>query len=674
MSIENNLIPPSPQIQPQSLRPFTKFCCTIGNLPSSYLASMSYEEQLLWLCNYLENTVIPTINNNSEALQEVQNLFVELKNYVDNYFNNLDVQEEINNKLDEMAEDGTLQEIITAYLNSKAIFGFNNIESMKEATNLINGSFAKTLGYYSKNDGGSGLYKIRNITNEDIIDEASIIALSNENLVAELIIEHDTINAKQFGCYGDGEHDDGVLLNKCIEYAIQHNLNVFLNGGTYLSSIPIVLYGGASGEKTFIFEGDGINGSIIKPSQININVIELKALEGNTAEHINIKNISINGDNKGLNGICIKNDLTNSKLENIHIKNCTQYGLTNDIAGTKPNVYLTSFTKIRVDNCSTGIRIVAGASSNTSLNFQDCYVQGCTNAYYLCSIYSTMINCCADGISNHVFSFNYWRGSIISCGSEASGAVRMFNFSHTRAIIIEPLCYGNSSNEQSTHLYLGANSQITVIGGRLMVENNNVSDMPGQLYYLASSSNLNLFDVSFSNYLTDDYSASGRYANIRNYYGSINQRALRHLPFIGIDTSLTNGLINPNHETDNIVNMGNAIYFGFGNSAGTTANGLSMSDNARNVKGDIILSKNPKEIGGIGWIQASDTFQENNRWNAGEFLKIPVILAGESTERPSVNRQIGQCFFDRTLGKPIWWKGSYWVDATGTQMPTPSEE
>ena len=38
-------------------------------------------------------------------------------------------------------------------------------------TNLINGSYAKTLGYYSKNDGGGSLYKIRNITNEDIVDE-----------------------------------------------------------------------------------------------------------------------------------------------------------------------------------------------------------------------------------------------------------------------------------------------------------------------------------------------------------------------------------------------------------------------------------------------------------------------------------------------------------------------
>ena len=39
----------------KGLRPFTKFLMTIGELPSSYLVSMTYEEQLLWFCNYLQN-------------------------------------------------------------------------------------------------------------------------------------------------------------------------------------------------------------------------------------------------------------------------------------------------------------------------------------------------------------------------------------------------------------------------------------------------------------------------------------------------------------------------------------------------------------------------------------------------------------------------------------------
>lgn len=89
----------------KTISPFRNFCITIGALPTSYLESMSYYEMLCWLCKYLENTINPAINQNAEALKELQE-------YVANYFDNLDVQEEINNKLDDMAESGTLADII----------------------------------------------------------------------------------------------------------------------------------------------------------------------------------------------------------------------------------------------------------------------------------------------------------------------------------------------------------------------------------------------------------------------------------------------------------------------------------------------------------------------------------------------------------------------------------
>ena len=127
--------------------------------------------------------------------------FNELKDFVDNYFDNLDVQEEINTKLDEMVQDGTLPEIIADYLNSKAIFGYDNVASMKLATNLINGSYAETLGFYNKNDGGSALYKIRTKTNDDVINEYDLISLYDNTLVAEFI-ESEIVNIKQVG-YND---------------------------------------------------------------------------------------------------------------------------------------------------------------------------------------------------------------------------------------------------------------------------------------------------------------------------------------------------------------------------------------------------------------------------------------------------------------------------------------
>lgn len=116
---------------------------------------------------------------------------------LNNWFNNLDVQTEINNKLDAMAQDGTLEELIVQYVNLSSVLAYNNVNDMKNATNLVNGSFVKTYGFYNINDGGGAFYKIRNVTTSDVIDNASLIAI-NENLVAELIINN-SLNILQIG-------------------------------------------------------------------------------------------------------------------------------------------------------------------------------------------------------------------------------------------------------------------------------------------------------------------------------------------------------------------------------------------------------------------------------------------------------------------------------------------
>lgn len=102
MAIETNEI-----IDVKTLPPFKKFIMTIGNIPTSYLESMTYAELVMWFCNYLQNTVIPTVNNNADALQEL----------ID-YIKNLDLQDEVDHKLDEMAEDGTLANVVGQYFTN----------------------------------------------------------------------------------------------------------------------------------------------------------------------------------------------------------------------------------------------------------------------------------------------------------------------------------------------------------------------------------------------------------------------------------------------------------------------------------------------------------------------------------------------------------------------------
>lgn len=101
----------------EKLTPFTKVVMSIGTLPSSFYSSMTYYESMVWLYEYIKNTVIPAINNNADAVEELQDAFITLKNYVEHYFDSLNVQEEINRKLDEMATDGTLTNLIKGYID-----------------------------------------------------------------------------------------------------------------------------------------------------------------------------------------------------------------------------------------------------------------------------------------------------------------------------------------------------------------------------------------------------------------------------------------------------------------------------------------------------------------------------------------------------------------------------
>ena len=180
-------------------------------IPLAFDESMSYYETLCGILSLLK-TQEEVVNNNADLLAE-------LESYVQNYFKNLDVQTEVNNKLDEMATDGTLENLISQYLQLQTTFTYDSVDDMKNATNLINGSFAKTYGFYNLNDGGGAYYKIRNIVNTDIIDNKFLIPLNNQNLIAE-IVKSNEMSVEQIGSYNAVED-----LSSFINYLINKNIN-----------------------------------------------------------------------------------------------------------------------------------------------------------------------------------------------------------------------------------------------------------------------------------------------------------------------------------------------------------------------------------------------------------------------------------------------------------------
>ena len=124
-------------------------------------------ESFLALQDYVNNTK-----------DEVEDAFNELDDYVRNYFDNLNVQDEIDDKLNRMVEDGTLDSIIAQYVN--LLKCYSTVTEMIADTELNVNDKVIVIGYSSTNDNGNSFYIIR-----DTLPSGTSVELSN-GLYAEL--------------------------------------------------------------------------------------------------------------------------------------------------------------------------------------------------------------------------------------------------------------------------------------------------------------------------------------------------------------------------------------------------------------------------------------------------------------------------------------------------------
>ena len=350
------------------------FCrCVIQNFPfieEDFDALTNYE----LICKVVEylNKVIASQNEVINLSNELQIAFQQLHDYVANYFDNLDVQEEINNKLDAMVEAGTLQEIITAYIQANTAWCFDNVAAMKTAENFIDGSYAQTLGYHSIGDGGKALYKIRTVTNADVVDEAYIIALSDENLVAELVLT-DFITPEILGAYGDNTHDDTTAVQKCMDNSLHHAILSKSYKVTSAITVPthkIVDGGGEIHSTTTCLKLDGVR---------RVHISNLKLYSGlhgihitstsNYCSYIVIDNIFATGSQEaGTKGLFIED--VNYYLNEGSYRNCYfgdfDYGVyaTSEHGSGTQEMSRHQFTEV-----STEASVTAGQYIKNGLNF-----------------------------------------------------------------------------------------------------------------------------------------------------------------------------------------------------------------------------------------------------------------------------------------------------------------
>lgn len=71
---------------------FKHFPKTIGEIPTSYRESISYEEQILWLCNFLEKEVLPQVEISQSIVEEIETAFANLKNEIENQLDDFELR------------------------------------------------------------------------------------------------------------------------------------------------------------------------------------------------------------------------------------------------------------------------------------------------------------------------------------------------------------------------------------------------------------------------------------------------------------------------------------------------------------------------------------------------------------------------------------------------------
>lgn len=532
-------------------RAFTKFCMSIGAVPSSYLEGMTIERQLLWLCSYLEKEVIPAVNQAGGAVEELQALYTQLLEYVNNYFENLDVQEEINNKLDEMAESGELAEIIAQYVELAAvvaydtkaamkaasnlfegsicktlgntnyadgqgafyrvrealntdviddnhiialsdpelvavkikdygIIGYNSVSELKAANNLMNGSLVQTYGYYGANDGGAAKYKVRIKTNDDTADDCFLIALQDTGLIAELIVDNKTLNAKVFGAKGDGETDDTAKLQYLLN---QTDYDIEIPNGTYITSDSIDVIGFSDRSLNF-------NHSVIKYSGDDYAFI-MKSMRN---DRIDIGTI------ESENGGCLKFTCTQgseySQYLNITFDIMKANELFNCIYVYKTGGWINEF-RIHDGRFQSGLYAIefdnhSGEDYMDGHKLYNLGIEGVLNGIWFNATQSWITNCSMDNLRYQEFnSYTYLL--------KTTGNVAHMNFSGAHSFHSYKQSFSSTTNNiqifapvsVGNYVYNGA----VVMGGRILPTESRFPVMNGTIENLQANDDLNDYRV-----------------------------------------------------------------------------------------------------------------------------------------------------------------------------------
>lgn len=371
----------------KNLTPFK--LCVLQNFPfieADFDAVTNYQ----LLCKVVEylNKMIDNNNKQNDNINQLEQNFITLYDYVNNYFSNLDIQEELSKKIDELITTGEFNTFLSG-IYTPEMFGakgdgvtddteaiqkalaFNNVNISKNyliTENLVLHSNLKIFG------GGTITKKVEfndiylnhcifSCTDSNNIDINNINLMSNSLAISvhgcsNVNITNLIINSEKYSILiSDSEKNEsnGITIS-----------NIKLeNDVTIISSDGIHVNGGCS--NIYIYNVSGTTGD---------DFIALNSIEGirKTIKNVIIDNIKCSGHA----GVRIYGQL-NCVIENVSINNSyinsdNGIRLTNIVGFTEINLSAPTFNNIVFNNCivNSSIRNVFLTYVNCSVTFNNC--------------------------------------------------------------------------------------------------------------------------------------------------------------------------------------------------------------------------------------------------------------------------------------------------------------
>lgn len=200
-----------------NVKPFRFWCQKV--LPLVYDDSLSYYELLCKVVDYL-NHVIDDLSATEDNVGDLLTAYNQLQDYVNNYFTNLDVQEEINNKLDAMFADGTIPTMIEEYVHPFIVELNENYAELDSQINETMETQNENIATLTTRVNNLVINNTTNLTGYDVVTVESTTAQGGSTVTENIPVDAEILQV----CYSGYNDTNDAIKSDNISYVSTPNV------------------------------------------------------------------------------------------------------------------------------------------------------------------------------------------------------------------------------------------------------------------------------------------------------------------------------------------------------------------------------------------------------------------------------------------------------------------